>query len=163
MRAYFFSNYDAAANYGSVGTAGYPNDREPYADSGIQLPTVTVNYTVTYNANGATSGSPNPTSQTVSSGASTILGTVGTAVKTGYHADGWAESATGAKTKEFEASYTVTGNKTFYLHWVANTYTVVYNGNGNTGGSTASSSHTYGVAKALTANGFTKTGHEFRG
>lgn len=91
------------------------------------------------------------------------MGTVGTAVKTGYHADGWAESASGAKTKEFEATYTVTGNKTFYLHWVANTYTVVYNGNGNTGGSTASSSHTYGVAKALTTNGFTRIGFEFRG
>jgi hypothetical protein len=88
MRAYFFANYTAAANFGSTGSAGYPNDREPYADSGITLPTVTTNYTVTYSANGATSGSPNPTSQTVSSGASTILGTVGTAVKTGYHADG---------------------------------------------------------------------------
>ncbi|MDR0833877.1 MAG: C10 family peptidase [Candidatus Symbiothrix sp.] len=45
----------------------------------------------------------------------------------------------------------------------AKTYTVVYNGNGNTGGSTASSSHTYDVAKNLTANGFTKTGYTFAG
>lgn len=45
----------------------------------------------------------------------------------------------------------------------ANTYTVVYKGNGNTGGSTANSSHTYGTAKALTANGFTKTGYTFLG
>lgn len=37
-----------------------------------------------------------------------------------------------------------------------NTYTVTYNGNGNTGGSTASSTHEYGVPKALTANGFTR-------
>lgn len=38
-----------------------------------------------------------------------------------------------------------------------NTYTVVYNGNGNTGGSTASSSHTYNADKNLTANGFTRS------
>lgn len=40
-------------------------------------------------------------------------------------------------------------------------YTIKYIGNGNTGGSTASSVHTYGVAKALTANGFTRTGYTF--
>ena len=37
-----------------------------------------------------------------------------------------------------------------------NTYYVAYNGNGNTGGSTATSTHTYGTASALRANGFTK-------
>lgn len=42
-------------------------------------------------------------------------------------------------------------------------YTVEYNGNSMTGGSTASSSYTYGVAKALTLNGFTKTGYSFAG
>ena len=45
----------------------------------------------------------------------------------------------------------------------ANTYTINYNGNGNTGGSTESSSHTYDTAKALTSNGFTKTGYRFIG
>ncbi|MDD3304213.1 MAG: InlB B-repeat-containing protein, partial [Clostridia bacterium] len=34
------------------------------------------------------------------------------------------------------------------------TYYVSYNGNGNTGGSTARSTHIYGTAKALTGNGF---------
>lgn len=43
------------------------------------------------------------------------------------------------------------------------TYTITYNGNGATGGSTASSTHTYGASQALTANGFTKTGHTFKG
>ncbi len=44
---------------------------------------------------------------------------------------------------------------------LANTYTIIYNGNGSTGGSTESSIHTYGIAKNLTANGFTKTGYTF--
>ena len=50
-----------------------------------------------------------------------------------------------------------------YAIWDANTYTVKYNGNNNTGGSTASSSHTYDTAKALTTNGFTRTGYTFTG
>ncbi|MDE6250747.1 MAG: InlB B-repeat-containing protein [Alphaproteobacteria bacterium] len=45
----------------------------------------------------------------------------------------------------------------------ANTYTVTYNGNGNTGGSTANSSHVYDTAKNLTANGYTKTNSIFAG
>ena len=54
-------------------------------------------------------------------------------------------------------------NRTIVVHTEPNTYTVKYDGNGNTGGSTASSSHTYDIAKVLTANGFTKTGYTFKG
>ncbi|MBQ9879345.1 MAG: InlB B-repeat-containing protein, partial [Clostridia bacterium] len=50
----------------------------------------------------------------------------------------------------------VTGANSYTMYYKANAYTVAYNGNGATGGSTASSSHTYGVAKNLTANGFTR-------
>ena len=50
----------------------------------------------------------------------------------------------------------IDGTGVLTANWTANTYTVVYNGNGNTGGSTASSMHTYDVSKNLTANGFTK-------
>ena len=50
-----------------------------------------------------------------------------------------------------------------YAQWTAIPYTVTYDGNGSTAGSTASSSHTYDTAKALTANGFTKTGYTFKG
>lgn len=50
---------------------------------------------------------------------------------------------------------------TLYSAW--NTYTITYNGNGATGGSTANSSHTYNTAKALTPNGYTRTGYKFAG
>ena len=43
-----------------------------------------------------------------------------------------------------------------YGVWSANKYTVVYNGNGATGGTTATSNHTYGVAQKLTKNGYTR-------
>ena len=55
------------------------------------------------------------------------------------------------------------GNIDLYPQWKANTYTVSYNGNGATGGSTANSSHTYDSAKALTANGYRKNGYSFAG
>ena len=54
-------------------------------------------------------------------------------------------------------------NRTLTAYADPNTYTIKYNGNGNTGGSTASSAHTYDVFKALTTNGFTKTGYAFQG
>ena len=50
-----------------------------------------------------------------------------------------------------------------YPEWIANTYTVKYNGNGENSGTTPSSSHTYGTAKNLTANGYVKNGYQFVG
>jgi uncharacterized repeat protein (TIGR02543 family) len=44
-----------------------------------------------------------------------------------------------------------------------NSYTVTFNGNTNTGGSTTAQSLVYNTATALTANGFTKTGYTFAG
>ncbi|MGN0451622.1 MAG: InlB B-repeat-containing protein [Acutalibacteraceae bacterium] len=46
---------------------------------------------------------------------------------------------------------------------VPNSYTVVYDGNGSTGGSTPSSTHIYGVEKNLNANGYKKSGCTFIG
>jgi uncharacterized repeat protein (TIGR02543 family) len=78
----------------------------------------------------------------------------------GHIFDGWDSAGT---TYLAGASYTVNGSVTLYAQWTAITYTVAYNGNGNTGGTTASSIHTYGVYKNLTANGFTRTGYAFAG
>jgi uncharacterized repeat protein (TIGR02543 family) len=122
-----------------------------------------------YDANG---GSGAPSKQTVTltypntSHIHTLSST--TPTRTGYTFAGWYTDATNGT--KVTGTYTVGSastakdqNATLYAHWTVNTYTVVYNGNGNTGGSTASSSHTYDVAKKLTANGFTKTGYVFTG
>lgn len=58
---------------------------------------------------------------------------------------------------------TAASDHTLYAKWRPITYTIAYNGNGNTSGSTASSTHTYDEAKNLTANGFVKTGYTFAG
>ena len=61
-------------------------------------------------------------------------------------------------------SGTITAKTTITANFsrTAHTYTIEYNANGGTG-TTASSTHTYGVEKALTTNGFTKTGYSFLG
>lgn len=93
--------------------------------------------------------------------------------KSGYHltkmvgtaTDGststWTECS-GAVTK-YTNTWTMSRDRTITAYADPNTYTIKYNGNGNTGGSTASSTHTYDSSKALTTNGFTKTGYVFQG
>ena len=116
----------------------------------------TVNsYTATFNGNGGSAG----TSITKPYGSQ--LGTLPTSSRTGYTFKGWFTAASGGT--QITATTTMpASNVTYYAQWTANTYTVNYNANGGTG-TTASSSHTYGTAKALTTNGFSKTGHTFLG
>ncbi|MDR3339363.1 MAG: InlB B-repeat-containing protein [Candidatus Symbiothrix sp.] len=109
-------------------------------------------------------------------GTSSVTATYGSAMpsatapeRTGYTFGGYYTSTNGSGTQYYTSSmgsarnWDKTSATTLYAKWTANTYTVVYNGNGSTGGSTASSSHTYDVAKNLMANGFTKTGYTFAG
>ena len=126
---------------------------------------VAITYTVKYNANGATSGST--ASSTHTYGVAKAL-TANGFTRTGYTFAGWATSSSGAvvyNNQQSVTNLTSTQGATvnLYAKWTANTYTVKYNANGATSGSTASSTHTYGVAKALTANGFTRTGYTFAG
>ena len=87
--------------------------------------------------------------------------------KTGYIVsfEGWYTAKTDGTHVTASTAVKLSANQTLYAHWKETpiTYTIVYNGNGYTNGSTASSSHTYNVAKNLTANGFGKTGYTFAG
>ncbi len=56
-----------------------------------------------------------------------------------------------------------TSRATVYARFTAITFTVEYNGNGATGGSTNPSTFTYDKDAILPANGFTKTGYNFAG
>lgn len=71
-------------------------------------------------------------------------------------------SVTGKGDSSFSWTFnTASYNANLYTAW--NTYTVKYDGNGATSGSTASSSHTYNTVKTLTANGFSRDGFTFKG
>ena len=81
---------------------------------------------------------------------------------TGYTFGGWYKEQ--ACTNAYDFNTIVTANITLYAKWTINTYTVAYNKNATDAtGTTASSSHTYGTAKALTANGYSRTGYTFGG
>lgn len=83
-----------------------------------------------------------------------------------YYFDGDSPEESSGESGESTSAYifngNYAGNVTATANWTGNTYTVKYNANGGTG-TTASSTHTYGVAKALTTNGFSRTGYSFTG
>ena len=114
--------------------------------------TIAKGITVTLNANG---GSVSPTTKIVFKGQT--YGTLPTPTRTGHTFDGWYTSASGGEKVTSSTTVTNASVHTLYAHWNAYTYTVSYNGNGATGGSTASSTHTYDVEKQLTANGYTRS------
>lgn len=139
-------------------TEGSEGDKEYYAKWKAHT------YTVVYNSNG---GSGTMANSTFTYDIAAALRN-NTFTKTGYTFAGWATSATGGviytNGQSVKNLTSINGGTvTLYAKWKVNTYTVKYDGNGNTGGSTASSSHTYDEAKALTTNGYTKTGYTFAG
>ena len=118
-------------------------------------------YTVTFDGNNHTSGST--TSQTFTYGVHQNLNANGFQ-RTDCTFAGWNTAANGAGTSYTDgASYTATANITLYAQWQPNTYTVTFNGNNSTSGSTSSQNFTYGVPQNLNANGFQRTGYTFAG
>ncbi len=89
---------------------------------------------------------------------------------TGYHLEKW----TDANGNQLSTNTTYThmidgGDATITAHFLVNTYTIVYNSNkpsgasGEVTGSTANSTHTYGVGKNLTTNGYQLAKYNFKG
>lgn len=113
-------------------------------------------YSITYDYDGGTPVS-NPTSYNVDTNTFTLKNPT----RTGYRFDGW----TGSNGTTPQTTVTIkkgtTGDLSYTANWTPIFYTVEYNGNGATGGSTASSSHTYDKPKQLTKNGFTKSNNMF--
>jgi uncharacterized repeat protein (TIGR02543 family) len=146
---YIFSGWNTKAD----GTGTSYADGATITVSGITDVTLYAKWTsstfsnITFDANGG-SGGTGPTSMQFG----TTL-TAPTVTKTGYTFNGWSPSVP-AMVPAVDTTYTA--------QWTANTYTVSYNANGGTGGTT-SSFHTYGISANLTANGFTKTGYSFLG
>ena len=121
-------------------------------------------YTVRYDANG---GSGTTVSSVHTYGTAKAL-TANGYYRDGYTFQGWStdKNATSAaytdKQKVLNLTSVAGGTVTLYAVWKPNTYTVQYDANGGSG-ATASSVHTYGTAKALTANGYYRDGYTFQG
>jgi uncharacterized repeat protein (TIGR02543 family) len=123
-------------------------------------------YSLTYNGNGNTSGTApvDATSPYVSGATVTVLGNTGTLARTGYSFAGWNTLANGLGTDRTAGStFTISSNTTLFAKWTANSNTITFDGNGSTGGSTASQNINTAASANLTANGFTRTGYTFVG
>jgi len=88
--------------------------------------------TVTFNINGATSGTA-PAATTVDSGTVVTLPGQGNMVKTNNHFGGWSTSSSGGTNYPAGSSYTVTNTITLYVRWIA-LYTLTVNVSPSDGG-----------------------------
>lgn len=170
---------DANYNYEFTGWTGIPSGNKVTANC-----TITANFTrterpltnyrttceepstftVTYDENGATSGSvPTGATEYARDAQVTVLGNTGNLAKTGYTFSGWNTEADGTGTTYAAGDkFTITENTTLYAKWTANTYTITLNTNDGTINSGAISSYTYGVGATLPTD-VTKTGYTFAG
>ncbi len=121
----------------------------------VQLNFSTNTYTINYELNGGTKETNAPTSGKYGN---TV--TVNNPSKTGYTFTGWTVSGTGASLTG--TSLTIgAGNITLTANWNINTYTITYELNGGTKGTSAPTSGTYG--STVTVSNPSKTGYTFNG
>ena len=129
-------------------------------------------YTVTYASNGADSGNaPVDLSYYEQGQTVTLLANTGNLVKTGHTFAGWCVNADGTGTNYTQGQTFVVGsvNVTLFVKWTTQnpTYTVTYEGNGNTSGSVPTDSTNYEEATSVTlpanTGNLVKTGHTFAG
>ena len=89
--------------------------------------------------------------------------------RTGYTFGGYYTATDGGGTKYYNAdgtsatAWNIAEATTLYAKWTPITYSVAFDGNGNTGGSMDAQNFTYDAAQNLTANAFTRTGYSFAG
>lgn len=112
---------------------------------------------VIYDGNGSTGGSvPVDTTSYEQGQTVTVLGNTGNLVKNHYSFAGWNTQADGGGTTYTQAQTFVIGpaDVTLYAKWTSNpTYTVTYDGNGNTGGSTPTDNTNYEEGTTVTVLG----------
>ncbi|MDU3180553.1 MAG: InlB B-repeat-containing protein [Lachnospiraceae bacterium] len=120
-----------------------------------------IGYPVTYKPNGAPGSDQTDTVYWGSNWA--VRGSIFN--REGYEMVSWNTQPDGSGEKyTFGTIFNyITGPIDLYAQWKPNEYTIKYDGNGHTSGSTKESKHTYDVAANLTPNGYEKTGYTFMG
>ncbi|AQR94497.1 beta strand repeat-containing protein [Clostridium saccharoperbutylacetonicum] len=171
---YTFAGWNTAANGSGTDYAAGSGTFSIAANTTLyaKWTPVPTTYTVTYNGNGNTGGTVPTDSTSYTSGTTvTAASNSGNLVKTGYTFAGWNTAANGSGTDYAAGSgtFSIAANTTLYAKWTAvpTTYTVTYDGNGNTGGTvpTDSTSYTGGqtVTAASNSGSLVKTGYTFAG
>ena len=164
----YVSDYWTAHPYGtswSVNGVRVDGTNIPYSRSGT-LGTSTVDiridfYTLTIARNSSSYGTVSASSLITLSGTSYSTSGSTLTMSDGRRVTASPTAATGYSTSfsswsPSSATMNTTRTVTANFSRTGNTYYVAYNGNGATGGSTATSTHRYGTASNLRANGFVK-------
>ena len=130
----------------------------------------TIEYAVTYDGNTNTSGSvPTDGSKYHTTDTVTVLGNIGSLVRTGYTFAGWNTAADGSGTSYNVGDTFVMDNNdvTLYAKWTTIEYAVTYDGNTNTSGSAPTDGSKYHTTDTVTVLGNTgslvRTGYTFAG
>ncbi|MBE6132012.1 MAG: hypothetical protein E7180_01285 [Erysipelotrichaceae bacterium] len=117
-----------------------------------------VTYTISYNLNGGTLSTSNPTSYNIETATFNLINPT----KTGYTFTGWTDSNDSTPQTSVSIAKGSTGNKTYTANWTPINYTISYNLDGGTVNSANPSSYNIETA-TFTLNNPTKTGYTFTG
>lgn len=120
-------------------------------------------YSVTYNANGATSGTVpiDPTVYDDENSTVTVLGNTGNLAKTHYSFGGWNTQADGQGTNyDEDDTFEIEGNTTLYAKWIIITHTATFSVNGT---NTSSQNFAEGATITFPANPADISGKTFVG
>jgi uncharacterized repeat protein (TIGR02543 family) len=169
---YAFTGWNTAANGSGIAYAAGATFAMGAANVILYAQwTVNLTYTVTYNGNGNTGGTiPADTGHYALGQSITTRGNTGSLVKAGFTFVGWNMQASGGGISYATGVAFMMGsaNMIFYAQWTANpTFTVTYDGNGNTGGTVPTDSNNYlsgaTVTVALNTGNLAKAGFAFVG
>jgi uncharacterized repeat protein (TIGR02543 family) len=124
-------------------------------------------YSITYHANGSTSGAV-PATQTKTHDIDLVVAAnTGNLAQTGYTFSGWNTKDDGSGT-DYTAgsSFSTNSATTLYAKWIPKVYEVSYNANGATSGTVPDDqlkTHGVGLALATNTGGLSRTGYMFSG
>jgi uncharacterized repeat protein (TIGR02543 family) len=162
-----FTGWNTAAD--GTGTS-YSNNQSISTSAGLTLYaqwSAVSTYTVTYNANSATTGTVPTDAGSYASGATvTVLGNTGSLTKTGYTFNGWCttQPAAGAScsgTSQAAASTFAMGsaNTTLYAVWSPASQSITYDNNGGAGSISSTTGNTGSSINLSNGSGFTRAGY----
>ena len=163
---YTFAGWNTAEN--GDGTSFMPGDTFVVDSASVELyARWSINrYTISYNGNGSQTGTAPPDSS-YTFGDSATVRSHGNLARTGYTFIAWSTAADGNGTTVLEGKRLPVGatDITLYAQWKVNQYFVIYDGNGNTGGSAPDIiTVKYGDSLRISGRGdLLKTGHTFNG
>ena len=129
----------------SATTTSYTYSWSPTSDRTISI-YVVQRYSITYNGNGATSGSTSTTYKR--HGTNATIASNGFS-RTGHTFQGWATSSSGSVRYDPGDSYTTNANEVLYAVWEANTLTNTYYYR-NKGGTNTSTTQTFSYGESFT-------------